>query len=379
MPLLLEIEKAEGVYLIDTDGKKYLDLISGISVSNLGHCHPEVVKAVQDQAAKYMHLMVYGEYVYQPQVQLCHLITEQLPEKLNSVYLVNSGTEATEGAMKLAKRVTGRSEIIGFIHSYHGSSQGALSIIGDEYWKRNYRPLLPDTKSIRYNSLEDLAQITERTAAVFAEVVQAESGVTPGKAEWLKALRKRCDETGCLLVFDEIQTGFGRTGKLFAFEHYGVVPDILLIAKGMGGGMPIGAFISSSETMKVFQDNPFLGHITTFGGHPVTAAASLATLKVLLRENYIEEVPSKEKLLLERLKHPAIKTIRSKGLMMALEFEDFDATKKVIDKCIAGGLITDWFLFASNCLRIAPPLPITEDELHFACDVILNALNEAEI
>jgi len=379
MPLMLEIEKAEGVYLIDTDGKKYLDLISGISVSNLGHCHPEVVKAVQDQAAKYMHLMVYGEYVYQPQVQLCHLITEQLPKSLDSVYLVNSGTEATEGAMKLAKRVTRRSEFIGFIHSYHGSSQGALSIIGDEYWKRNYRPLLPDTKSIRYNSMEDLDQITERTAAVFTEVVQAESGINPGKKEWLLALRKRCDEVGCMLVFDEIQTGFGRTGKLFAFEHYGVVPDILLIAKGMGGGMPIGAFVSSSENMHVFQDNPILGHITTFGGHPVTAAASLATLKVLLRENYIEEVAAKEKLLRKRLKHPAIQAIRSKGLMMALEFSDFDSTQKVIKKCIEGGLITDWFLFASNCLRIAPPLLITEDELNFACDVILKALSDSKI
>ncbi len=375
-PLMLEIERAAGMYLYGPNNKKYLDLIAGISVSNLGHCHPEVVAAVQEQAAKYMHLMVYGEYVYTPQVQLATLLTEQLPPTLNSVYFVNSGTEATEGALKLAKRYTGRSEIISFKNAYHGSTHGSLSIMGSETFKNAFRPLLPDCRNICYNEPSDLAHITERTACVVAEPVQAESGIHPPQNDFLKALRKRCTEVGALLILDEIQTGFGRTGALFAFEHYGIVPDVLLLAKGMGGGMPIGVFVADKKLMQVFSHNPILGHITTFGGHPVTCAASLATLKVLLRENYIAQIPEKEALFYQLLVHPSIKAVRSKGLMMAVEFSDFPFTKKVIDACIAKGLITDWFLFADNCLRIAPPLIISHEQIKWACRIILECLEE---
>ncbi len=376
MPLMLEIVDAKGVYLYDKAGKRYLDLISGISVSNLGHCYPNVVKAVQEQVAKYMHLMVYGEYVYTPQVALATLLAQQLPPSLNSVYFCNSGTEATEGALKLAKRYTGRSELISFKHSYHGSSHGALSILGDEYFKRAYRPLLPDTRLLTYNHFPDLQQITNRTACVIAETVQAEAGVLVPQNDFLKALRARCDEVGALLIFDEIQVGFGRTGSLFAFEQFDVVPDILLLAKGMGGGMPIGAFISDAKILSVFKNNPFLGHITTFGGHPVCCAASLATLQVLLETNYIAEVKQKEALFRQLLTHPTIQAVRSHGLIMAVEFANFDFTKKMIDKCIDKGLITDWFLFADNCMRIAPPLIITEEQIKEACSIILSALDE---
>ncbi len=375
-PLALEIERAEGVYMYDKTGKSYLDLIAGISVSNLGHRHPAVCEAIHKQTDKYMHLMVYGEYIYYPQVQLSKLLTDQLPEKLNSVYLVNSGTEATEGAMKLAKRYTGRTEVIGFQQSYHGSTQGSLSIIGDEYFKTNYRPLIPDTRSLRYNSEEDLKQITEKTACVFTEVVQAESGVTPAHPCWLRKLRERCNETGTLLIFDEIQTGFGRTGSLFAFEQYKVVPDIILLAKGMGGGLPIGAFVTDKKIMSVFQDNPVLGHITTFGGNPVCAAASLAVLETLIESDYILQVKRKETLFRSLLKHPKIQFVRSKGLIMAVGFESFEFNLQVIQKCIEKGLITDWFLFESACLRIAPPLIINEDQIRWACSVILEALDE---
>lgn len=373
-PLLLEINRAEGMYLYSPDGNSYMDLIAGISVSNLGHCHPEVVKAVQDQAAQYMHLMVYGEYVYTPQVQLSKLLCEQLPAPLNNVYLVNSGTEATEGALKLAKRYTGRTELIGFNNSYHGSSHGSLSLIGDEFFRRAYRPLLPDVRHLDYNKLCHLEQITTRTAAVIAEPIQAEQGIYPPSPGYLEALSQRCKEVGALLILDEIQTGMGRTGSLFHFQQHNFIPDILLTAKGLGGGMPIGAFIASQELMSVFQTNPFLGHITTFGGHAVCSAAALTTLQILLRENYIQEVPQKEALFLELLQHPAIKHIRSAGLMIALEFEDFDFTQKVIKNCIDRGLITDWFLFASNCLRIAPPLIISEADIRKACAIILESI-----
>lgn len=375
-PLLLEIETAKDVFLFDKNGKSYLDLIAGISVSSLGHCHPKVVEAVQNQSAKYMHLMVYGEYVYTPQVQLANLLAKQLPEKLNSVYFVNSGTEATEGALKLAKRYTGRTELIGCKNAYHGSTHGSLSLLGDEYFKQAYRPLLPDTRQIAFNNFEDLAQITERTAAVLVEPIQAEAGVIAPLPDYLPALRKRCDEVGALLILDEIQTGFGRTGTLFAFEQLGIIPDILLLAKAMGGGMPIGAFISSKKIMDSFTNNPILGHISTFGGHPVSCAASLATLQVLLQENYIQEVKAKEALFKKLLIHPAIKAVRSKGLLMAVVFEDFTFTKKVIDSCIEKGVITDWFLFADNCLRIAPPLIITPPQIEQACQIILASLAE---
>jgi len=375
-PLMLEIERAEGVFLYDKKNRAYLDLIAGISVSNVGHCHPKVVAAIQKQAAQYMHLMVYGEYIYTPQVALSTLLCEQLPPHLNAVYLVNSGTEAVEGALKLAKRYTRRTELISFSNAYHGSTHGSLSIMGSETFKQAFRPLLPDTRHIPYNSEKDLAHITEKTACVVAEVVQAEAGLIVPQNDFLKKLRKRCTEVGALLIFDEIQTGFGRTGSLFAFEQYGIEPDILLLAKGMGGGLPIGAFIASREMMTVFQHNPVLGHITTFGGNPVTCAASLATLKVLLENNYIAKVKEKEALFKKHLKHEKIRAVRSKGLLMAVEFEDFDFTKKVIDKCIEKGLITDWFLFADNCLRIAPPLIIEEKEIVWACQQILQSIDD---
>ena len=375
-PLMLEIERAKGVFLYDKNNKAYLDLIAGISVSNVGHCHPKVVAAIQKQVAQYMHLMVYGEYVYTPQVALSTLLCEHLPPHLNAVYLVNSGTEATEGALKLAKRYTKRTELISFSNAYHGSTHGSLSIMGSETFKQAFRPLLPDTRHIPYNSEKDLAHITEKTACVMAEVVQAEAGVIVPQNDFLKKLRQRCNKVGALLIFDEIQTGFGRTGSLFAFEQYGVEPDILLLAKGMGGGLPIGAFIASREMMSVFQHNPVLGHISTFGGNPVTCAASLATLKVLLENDYIAQVKEKETLFHKYLKHEKIQAVRSKGLLMCIEFVDFDFTKKVIDKCIEKGLITDWFLFADNCLRIAPPLIIEEKEIIWACQQILKSIDE---
>jgi len=375
-PLMLEIERAEGVYLYSTSGKQYIDLIAGISVSNLGHCHPQVVAAVQHQAAQYMHLMVYGEYVYSPQVALATLLTQHLPSTLNNVYFVNSGTEATEGALKLAKRYTGRTELVAFKNAYHGSTHGALSIMGSEFFKQNYRPLLPDVRHLSYNNFEHLSQITTRTACVVVEPVQAEAGIIVPEAGFLEALRQRCTDVGALLILDEIQTGYGRTGTLFAFEQSGIVPDILLLAKGMGGGMPLGAFIASQNIMAVLTNNPVLGHITTFGGHAVSCAASLATLQILLTENYIEQVRSKEALFKDLLVHEEIKAVRSCGLMIAVAFTDFAFTKKVIDRCIQKGVITDWFLFADNCLRIAPPLTITTQQIADACLVICQSIDE---
>ncbi len=374
-PLMLEIEQARGMYLFDYNGKKYLDLIAGISVSNLGHSHPSVVAAVKEQAEKYMHLMVYGEFVESPQVKFAKRLTEFLPAQLNNVYFTNSGAEATEGAMKLAKRVTGRTQFVSFKNSYHGSTQGALSILGDEYFKRKFRPLLPDVLQLEYGNLEELKQVSCRTAAVILEPIQAESGVTVPSVAFIKELRKKCDETGALLIFDEAQTGLGRTGKMFGFEHYGVVPDILLLAKALGGGMPLGAFISSKERMGLLTENPVLGHITTFGGHPVCCAAGLAALNALVNEDLVAQVEEKGKLFETLLTHPKIKSKSRKGLMMALQFEDFDQNKKIIDRCIEKGLLTDWFLFAANCMRIAPPLIISAEEINFACNVILSCID----
>jgi acetylornithine/N-succinyldiaminopimelate aminotransferase len=374
-PLLLEIDKASGVYLYDKDGKKYLDLIAGISVSALGHCHPAVVQAVQEQAARYMHTMVYGEYVLSPQVMLAEFLCDILPEQLNSVYFVNSGAEATEGAMKLAKRYTGKTEIISCNGAYHGSTQGALSLMGNEMYKDRYRPLLPDTRQIRYNTPEDIALITSKTAAVFVEPVQAETGVTMPDKEWLIELRKRCTETGALLVFDEIQTGCGRTGRMFAFEHTDVQPDILLLAKGLGGGMPIGAFISNQWMMHALTYDPPLGHITTFGGHPVNCAAALATLQTLWHGSLICNVERKAALFLEKLQHPVIHHITHKGLLMALHIGDTSSVQRIIKYCLDNGVITDWFLYAPDCIRIAPPLIITEEEIEDACKVILQAMD----
>lgn len=375
-PLMLEVDRAEGIYLFDKEGKKYIDLISGISVSNLGHCHPKVVAAVKEQAEKFMYLMVYGEYVYVPQVQFAKAITDHLPEKLESVYFVNSGAEATEGAMKLAKRYTGRKEIIYFQHAYHGNTQGAMSIMGDEYFKQAYRPLIPGNRMLEYGNGSQLDHITENTAAVFIEPVQAESGITVPSKSYMHALREKCTAVGALLVLDEIQTGLGRTGSLFAFQDLGIEPDILLLAKALGGGMPIGAFIAAKEVMDVFKDNPVLGHITTFGGHPVCCAAGMAGFEFLIESNLIGQVGKKEKLLLNRLKHPAIKQVRSKGLMMALEFESYEFNKAVIDECLAHGILVDWFLYASHCLRIGPPLIITEDELNKSCDILLQCIEK---
>lgn len=375
-PLLLEIERAEGMWLYGKGEDKWMDLIAGISVSNLGHCHPAIVEAVQQQAATFMHTLVYGELVMSPQVRLAELLTSILPAPLSQVYFTNSGAEAVEGAMKLAKRYTGRHEIVGFHKAYHGSTQGALSLLGDETWRNKFRPLLPGIKRIRYNVIEDLEIITKHTAAVFIDPVQAESGVTVPSNEYMRALRKKCDETDTLLVLDEIQTGCGRTGKMFGFESLGIVPDVLLLAKGFGGGMPIGAFISSPEIMGTLMADPVLGHITTFGGHPVSCAAALANLKVLLNSSYIQDVAHKEELFLQYLKHPAIKKITHKGLLMAVHLDSFENLQKVIQSCIQKGLLTDWFLFESHALRIAPPLIISDEEIRFACDIILESLNE---
>jgi acetylornithine/succinyldiaminopimelate/putrescine aminotransferase len=373
-PLALEIVHAEGIYLRDATGKKYIDLISGISVSNIGHRHPAVIKAIEEQLGKYMHLMVYGEYIQSPQVKLAKALSDSLPEKLSSVYFTNSGAEAIEGAMKLAKRYTGRTEVISFKNAYHGSTQGSLSIMGSEEFKNAFRPLLPHVSSIRFNSEEDLSLITEETACVFAEPVQAEAGVILPENDFILKLHNRCKEVGALLILDEIQCAFGRTGKLFAFEHYNVVPDILCLAKGMGGGMPIGAFISSNEIMSSLSSNPVLGHITTFGGHPVCCASSLATLQVLQNENLSETVESKAALFHQLLVHPQISEVRGKGLLIAVQFDSFETNKKVIDLCIERGLITDWFLFNSSAMRIAPPLIITEEEIISSCKIILESL-----
>lgn len=377
-PMDLEIVKAEGVSLHDIQGKSYIDFISGISVSNVGHCHPHVVKAIQQQAETYMHLMVYGEYVQAPQILLAKALTDLLPKHLNSVFYTNSGTEATEGALKLAKRVTGRTEIVCFKDAYHGSSHGSLSVMGNETFKQAFRPLLPDVRIIEYNSVEDLATgITERTACVILEPVQSETGYTVATNEFLKALRGRCTETGTLLILDEIQNGFGRSGTFFAFEQTGIVPDILLLAKGMGGGLPIGCFISSRELLNEFTHSPVLGNINTFGGNAVCCAASLACLQVIQNERLLEGIGQKSKLIRSLLVHPAIKQIKGKGLMLSLDFGEIDLNMKIIETCVQNGLIVDWFLFNAHSMRIAPPLVITEDEIRKACEVILKSIDEA--
>lgn len=375
-PLALEIEKAEGVYLYDNNSKKYIDLIAGIGVSALGHCHPKVVHAIQTQAAKYAHTLVYGEFIQSPQVQLAKYVTDLLPQNLSAVYFTNSGAEATEGAMKLAKRFTCKTEIISCYNSYHGSTQGALSLNGDEYFKSNYRPLLPDTRQIRYNNFDDIHLITKKTAAIFLEPVQAEAGIIVPDENYLHAVRKRCDETNTLLVFDEIQTGCGRTGNLFRFQTENVVPDILLLGKAFGGGLPLAAFIASNEIMQVLQYNPVLGHITTFGGNAVCCAAGLASLQEIEEQKLYAAAEEKAQLFIQLLQHDAIEKIHHCGLMMAVYLDNFDNLRSVIQNCLANGLITDWFLFANNCLRIAPPLIITEDEIRQSCHIIIEALNK---
>ncbi len=373
-PLSLEIVGGEGIYLYTADGKKYIDLISGISVSSLGHNHPAIVAAVQSQAAKYMHTLVYGEYILSPQTALADMLCSLLPASLDNVYFTNSGAEATEGAMKLAKRYTGRTEIIAFHHSYHGSTQGALSLLGDEYFKNAFRPLLPDIRHIRYNVMEDVAQISERTAAVFLEPLQAESGATVLSASYCDALQERCKQTDTLLVVDEIQTGCGRLGSMFAFEQYGLMPDILLLAKAFGGGMPLGAFVSRKEIMQVLTHQPVLGHITTFGGHPVSCAAALASLSILKNDTLILQVRQKEELFRQLLVHDEIVKISGKGLLLAMHLCSKEKVQSVIHRCLERGLVSDWFLFAPHCVRIAPPLTISEEQIAEACEILLSAL-----
>lgn len=374
-PIGLEMTKATGIYQFDVNGKKYIDLISGFSVCNIGHSHPRVVEAVQKQAADYMHLIVYGEFIETPQVAYAKMLTDLLPPPLNSVYFTNSGTEATEGAMKLAKRATNRSKIICFNKSYHGSTQGALSIMGDEYFRNAFRPLLPDIYHYDYGSKEAIDAIDEATACIILETVQAESGVTKPSKKWMQAIRNKCNETGSLMILDEVQAGFGRTGSLWAFQQFDLIPDILLLGKALGGGMPLGAFIADRKLMNLLTFDPVLGHITTFGGHPVSCAAGKAALEVLLEGKYIEEVKAKEQILLKQLQYPAIKKIKTAGLWASLEFDSFETNKKVIERCIANGLIADWFLFAPQCMRVGPPLIITEEELMQVCDRIIKSID----
>ena len=373
-PRLLEIERAEGMYLYDYDGKSYMDLVSGFAVSNTGHRNAKVVQAIKDQADKYLHLTVYGEFIQSPQVKFASKLSSILPDSLNSVYFVNSGAEATEGAMKLAKRFTGRSEIIACKNSYHGSTQGALSVMGNEYYKQAYRPLLPGIRFIEFNKSIDLDFISTDTAAVIVETIQGEAGVRVPDMNYMQRLRKRCNETGTLLILDEIQTGFGRTGTLFAFEHFNIHPDILLIAKGMGGGMPIGAFISSHEIMSVLKENPILGHITTFGGHPVSCAAGLANLEVIIEEKLVKDVSLKESLFRKHLQHPEIKEVRGMGLMLCIQLSSFEQVENVSRRCVENGIIIDWFLHCDTAMRIAPPLIITDNEIQKACATIIEAL-----
>ena len=373
-PLAIEITGAEATTLVDAKGKKYIDLIGGISVANTGHRHPKVLEAIRAQLENYLHVMVYGEFVSSPQVQYAQLLCSHLPASLDSVYFTNSGAEAVEGAMKLAKRVTGRTEIIAFHNSYHGSTQGALSIMGDEYWRQAYRPLLPGIRHLKYNDFSSLQSISQHTACVIAETVQAEAGVRAPSKEWMQALRHTCTANGTLLVLDEIQTGFGRTGTLWGFEQYDVVPDILLLGKALGGGMPLGAFIASRERMWNLTNAPVLGHITTFGGHPVSCAAGMAAMQALLEENMLDSLPAKIELFRDKLQHPSILEINGAGLWFSLRFNSFETNKRVIDRCIDNGVLTDWFLFASDSLRISPPLVITEEEIRQACEVILAAL-----
>ncbi len=375
-PMMVEVERAEGVYLYGPDGKSYLDMISGIAVSNVGHCAPEVVLAVQQQAEKYMHTMVYGEFVLAPQVQLAEKLAGLLGDRLDNIYFVNSGSEAVEGALKLAKKFTGRSEIITFHKSYHGSTHGALSVTGTTSLREGYGPFLEQVLFLNFNSGSDLLKITDQTACVIVEPIQGEAGVVEGFPCFLLALRERCTATETLLIFDEIQTGFGRTGSLFAHYRYGVQPDILLLAKSMGGGMPIGAFISRKEIMQVLTNNPVLGHITTFGGNPVTCAAGLASLNKIIDEDLVAKVPAKEQLIRQLLDHPKILELRGRGLMFAVEVGGFEQALKVVKRCKNMGLITDWFLNCDSAIRLAPPLIISEDELEEGLRILVQAIEE---
>jgi acetylornithine/succinyldiaminopimelate/putrescine aminotransferase len=374
-PLALSVKKAKGVYITSTTGKKYLDFVAGISACSLGHLHPKVVSAIRKQTKKYMHVMVYGEFAQEPSVTLCKELVAILPENQESIYLTNSGTEAIEGAIKLAKRATGRSELIGSFKSYHGSTQGALSLLGSEHQKEGYRPLIPGTRFIRFNSIKDLVQITTSTAAVLLETIQGGAGFILPNENYLKKVKERCQEVGALLILDEIQPGFGRTGLFFGFEHYSVEPDIVVMGKGMGGGLPVGAFSASHSLMRLFKENPKLGHISTFGGNPVIAAASLATLRELRDSQIIFQIKKKEALFRQELKHKKIKEIRGKGLMLALIVENPETANKIIFKCLEKGLILFWLLWEKNAIRISPPLTIKEKEIIRGCRIIQEVLD----
>lgn len=392
-PPALEIKSGKGVYLYGADGKKYMDLISGISVSNVGHGNPKIVHAIKKQLRQYSYLMVYGEYVIAPQIEYAKLLTKYLPKKLNNVYYVGSGSEAVEGALKLAKRYSGRTEIVAFKNAYHGSTHGALSVMGNEGMKQAFRPLLPDVRFLEFNNENDLKQISFKTACVIVEPIQGEAGIilptrvlkhadsertlSEGAKNYLQQLRKRCDETGTLLIFDEIQTGMGRTGELFAFEKYKTVPDILCLAKAFGGGMPLGAFISSKEIMSTLSHNPVLGHITTCGGHPISCVAGMEALKQVARQR-AKGRRQKGELFKKLLKHPRIKEVRGEGLLLAVQFETEEENKKIISGCVENGVITDWFLFNSSSMRIAPPLIISEKEIKKSCEIILKCVDTAQ-
>lgn len=375
-PLAIEISHANGCYIYGSDGKEYLDFVAGVSANTLGHNYPEISQAIKDQVDKYTHVMVYGEFVQQPQVELCKLMADNLPQPLETVYLTNSGTEATEGALKLAKRFTGRSEIIAAKHSYHGNTQGAMSVCGAEEQNSAFRPLIPGIKFITFNNLNDLNKITNRTAGVILETIQGGAGFIEPQNDYLRKVKDKCTEVGALLILDEIQSGIGRTGKLFGFENYNVVPDIIVAGKGLGGGMPIGAFISSFQIMDCLKQHPKLGHITTFGGHPVIAAAALATLTALLNSNLIEQTLQKEALFRKLLVHPLIAEIRGRGLMLAPMVESSEMASKIILKCLDRGLIMFWLLFEGKALRITPPLTISENEIYKGCNILIEVLNE---
>ncbi len=376
-PLALDIVSAEGIYLTDRCGKRYMDLISGISVSSLGHSHPAIISAIRNQLDRHLHLMVYGEFIQQPQLDLAKRLTDMLPPALDTVYFVNSGSEAVEGALKLAKRYTGRSGIIAFKNAYHGSTHGALSVTGSPDLQMRYRPLLPGITHLDFNNIAQLELINNETACVIIEPVQGEAGIIPAGNDFLAALRKKCLQTGTLLIFDEIQSGMGRTGKMFAFEKYGVVPDILLLAKAFGGGLPLGAFISSNEIMHCLTHDPVLGHISTFGGHPLSCAAALAGIGVIINQKLTETIDEKADIIINELGSlPPVVEIRHAGLLMAVQFESAEFNKKVIEKCLGKGLITDWFLFRDDALRIAPPLVITHNELKQAASLIREAIGE---
>ncbi|MEX0610132.1 MAG: aspartate aminotransferase family protein [Balneolaceae bacterium] len=371
-PIGLEISHAEGPFIFTTDGKRYIDFISGIAVSSLGHRHPKVIEAIKAQIDKHLHVMVYGEFVQKPQVEFAELLTAQLPEKLNQVYFVNSGTEATEGALKLAKKSTGRTKLVAFKNSYHGDTHGSLSVTGRDVYRDPYLPLLPDVHFLDFNLDDGLEQIDSKTAAVIMEPIQGEGGIIPAKKEWLQKVRQKCDEAGALLIFDEIQSGFGRTGKLFAFEHYGVVPDILCLAKAMAGGMPMGAFVSSSEIFQAFKYDPPLNHVTTFGGHPVSAAAAFANLTELLNGNYLSRAKEIEEKVKSRLKGKGIVEVRGMGAMLGLQLESKKLTQKVVEECFEKGILLGWTLHSDTLIRLAPPL-IIDDEL---LDEVLDAIME---